>query len=164
MDISIEKAKELLETGVSQAQEMLKEPSKVDGVLAQLEDKLREVPAIGETLSDLPLMVSMVKSYITREYTNVSPKVIATMLGAFVYMVKKKDLIPDKIPIIGIADDLAVLGLALKLSETELKAFKSFRDGAEGQVQEIREAQEVQEPQDAQDVQDIQEAQDVLEV
>ena len=71
----------------------------------------------------------MVKSYITKEYSDVSPKVIATMVAAFLYLVKKKDIIPDNIPVLGMADDLAVLGLALKLSEPELAAFKDFRDG-----------------------------------
>ena len=129
MDFSIEKAKGLLESGIAEAQTLIREPSKVDDVLVQLEVKLREVPAIGDTLSDLPLMISMVKSYITREYSEVSPKVIATLVGAFLYLVKKKDLISDAIPVIGIADDLAVLGLALKLSEPELRAYKEFRDG-----------------------------------
>ena len=124
----MEKARALLENGVAEAQELIKEPSKVDDVLIQLENKLQEVPAIGETLSDLPLMISMVKGYITKEYTEVSPKVIATMVGAFLYLVKKKDIIPDNIPIIGIADDLGVLGLALKMCEPELAAFKAFRD------------------------------------
>ena len=61
-------------------------------------------------------------------YTVVSPKVIACLVGAILYMLNKKDLIPDYIPIIGIADDLAVMGLALKLSEPELKAFAEWRD------------------------------------
>ena len=128
MELSMEKARALLENGVAEAQELIKEPSKVDDVLIQLENKLQEVPAIGETLSDLPLMISMVKGYITKEYTEVSPKVIATMVGAFLYLVKKKDVIPDSIPIIGMADDLGVLGLALKMCEPELAAFKAFRD------------------------------------
>ena len=128
MELSMEKAKALLENGVAEAQELIKEPSKVDDVLIQLENKLQEVPAIGETLSDLPLMISMVKGYITKEYTEVSPKVIATMVGAFLYLVKKKDVSPDSIPIIGMADDLGVLGLALKMCEPELAAFKAFRD------------------------------------
>ena len=128
MDISIEKAKELLDSGVKEAQELIKEPSKVDELLILFEDKLREVPALGNTLADLPLMIAMVKGYITKEYSEVSPKVIATMVGAILYLIKKKDIIPDYIPVIGIADDLAVLGLALKLSEPELAAFKAFRD------------------------------------
>ena len=40
---------------------------------------------------------------------------------------KKNDLISDKIPVLGIADDLAVLGLALKLSEAELNDFSEWR-------------------------------------
>ena len=134
MDISLDKAKALLESGIAEAQELIKEPSKVDDVLIQLENKLRDVPAIGDTLSDLPLMISMVKGYITKEYSEVSPKVIATMVAAFLYLVRKKDIIPDNIPVVGIADDLAVLGLALKLSGPELDAFKAFRDGKRDEI------------------------------
>ena len=129
MDFSIEKAKSLLDSGIAEAQELIKEPSKIDDILMQLEKKLQDVPAIGQTLSDLPVMISMVKGYITKEYSDVSPKVIATLVGAFIYLVKKKDIISDDIPVIGIADDLAVLGLALKLSEPELNAYKAFREG-----------------------------------
>ena len=129
MDISVEKAKALLDSDIAKAQELIREPSKIDDVLLQLEKKLQDVPAIGQTLSDLSVMISMVKGYITKEYSDVSPKVIATLVGAFIYLVKKKDIIPDDIPVIGIADDLAVLGLALKLSEPELNAYKAFREG-----------------------------------
>ena len=128
MDISLDNAKALLDSGIAEAQELIKEPSKVD-LLLQFEAKLKEVPAIGDTLADLPAMISMIKGYITKEYSEVSPKVIATMVAALLYLVRKKDIIPDKIPVIGMADDLAVLGLALKLSEPELDAFKAFRDG-----------------------------------
>ena len=49
-----------------------------------------------------------------------------------IYLIKKKDLISDSIPIIGHADDLAVMGLALKLSEKELKAYAEWRDAQVG--------------------------------
>ena len=93
-----------------------------------MEEKLKEVPKIGETLSDLPLMIAMIKAWVTKEYTVVSPKVIACLVGAIIYLLKKKDLISDSIPVIGIVDDLAVMALALKLSEPELKAFAEWRD------------------------------------
>ena len=91
-----------------------------------------QVPVIGETLSDLPLMIAMVKGYITKEYTQVSPKVIALLLGSFIYLLKKDDMISDKIPVLGIADDLAVLGLALKLSGKELTEFSDWRKARSG--------------------------------
>ena len=52
---------------------------------------------------------------------------VALLLGSFIYFVKKDDLIHDNIPLLGAADDLAVLGLALKLSENELNEFKKWR-------------------------------------
>ncbi|MBR3334850.1 MAG: DUF1232 domain-containing protein, partial [Clostridia bacterium] len=58
----------------------------------------------------------------------------ACLVGAIIYLIKKKDLISDSIPIVGIVDDIAVMGLALKLSEPELKAFAEWRD-AKGQAQ-----------------------------
>lgn len=129
MELNMEQARELLDKGVEEAEEVIQNPSKVDEILLQLEEKLKEVPAIGSTLADLPLMISMVKAWIKKEYTEVSPKVIACLVGAVIYLLKKKDLISDSIPIVGIVDDIAVLGLALKLSEPELKAYAEWRDG-----------------------------------
>ncbi len=129
MEFNMEEAQGILDKGIEEAQEVIENPSKVDEILVQLEEKLKEVPAIGSTLADLPLMVAMIKAWIKKEYTVVSPKVIACLVGAIIYLLKKQDLIKDSIPIIGIADDLAVMGLALKLSEPELKAFAEWRDG-----------------------------------
>ena len=127
MNINMDQVKGLLDNTTAQAEKIINDPSQIDSILMQLEEKLKEVPAIGQTLSDLPLMIAMVKGYITKEYAEVSPKVIALMVGSFIDLLKKDDLISDKIPILGIADDLAVLGLALKLSENELQAFSEWR-------------------------------------
>ena len=127
MEFGMEQAKSLLDKGVAEAEEVIGNPSKVDEILVQLEEKLKTVPAIGNTLSELPLMIAMVKAWIKKDYTEVSPKVIACLVGAGIYLIKKKDLIPDRIPVVGIVDDLAVMGLALKLSEKELKAFSEWR-------------------------------------
>ena len=73
------------------------------------------------------LMADMVKSYVTREYTDVSPKVIISLVGAFVYLVKKNDIIPDNVPVIGFADDLAVATVAMAINEPELTAFAAWK-------------------------------------
>ncbi len=131
MDFSMEQAQEVLEKGMDEAKEVIANPSKVDEILQMLEEKLKAVPVIGSTLSDLPLMIAMIKAWVKKEYTVVSPKVIACLVAAILYLVKKKDLISDSIPVVGHLDDLAVLGLALKLSEPELKAFSEWRAGGE---------------------------------
>ncbi|MBQ9291626.1 MAG: DUF1232 domain-containing protein [Clostridia bacterium] len=129
MAFSLDDAKKLVEGGIGEAQELLKNPSKIDGLLEQLEDKLRGIPVGGDLLASVPLMIAMVKSYINGSYKEVSPKVIASLVAAFLYLVKRKDLIPDNIPLVGHVDDLAVLGVALKICEPELKAFAAWRDG-----------------------------------
>ncbi len=118
--------KEILNRATAEASDFINNPSRMDALLADLEAKMREIPVIGETVAELPVMVSLVKSWIKKEY-QVSYKVLATMVGAFLYLVKKKDLIPDSIPVIGIADDVAVLGLALKFVEPDLKAYQEWK-------------------------------------
>ena len=135
--IGMNQAKELLERELDGAEELLKNPPKVDELLSKLESFLKDIPVAGETLSEVPLMISMIKAYITRSYTAVSPKVIASLVGAAVYMVKKTDLIPDDMPLIGVADDIAVMLLALKISGPELKAYAEWRDGSKGAAEDV---------------------------
>jgi len=127
MEFNNEMARSVLDSQIVEAEEILRSPSKVDDILIQLEDKLKSVPVIGDTLSDLPLMIAMIKAWIKKDYTTVSPKVIALLVGAVLYLIKGKDLIRDSIPIVGHVDDLAVMGLALKLSEKELNDFAAWR-------------------------------------
>ena len=82
-------------------------------------------------------MVSMVKSYATKEYAAVSPKVVATIVSAFLYLVKRKDLIPDNLPILGQLDDIAVVVLALNFVQPEINAFREWKAA---QVKESTEA------------------------
>ena len=134
--IGINQAKELLGKGIAQAEEIISDPSKVDELLIQFENKLKEVPVIGETLSGLPTMIGMIKGYITGKYTKISPKVIATLVGAVIYLVKKEDVLPDSLPVIGLADDIAVIGAALKLCEPELEEYAAWRDGGKEAAEE----------------------------
>lgn len=122
-----EKIKEVIENGKGQAQDLLNHPEKVDELLVKMEEELKEVPIGGQVLANIPLMISMVKSYISKEYTDVSAKVIITMISAFLYVVKRKDLIRDNIPFIGFLDDIAVLGVALTFVDPELKAYAEWR-------------------------------------
>lgn len=128
MAVDLEQAKQALENGIAEAQELLKDPSKIDALLWQLEEKLKDIPVAGSVLADIPQMVAMIKGYITGKYTNVSVKVIATLVAAFVYVVKKQDLINDEIPVLGQVDDVAVVAAAFMLSEPELKAFAAWRE------------------------------------
>ena len=127
-NISFDKAKELLSGFTGQAEQLLKDTSKVEELLQKLEAKMKEIPAVGNALSKLPLMISMIRGYITREYTVVSPKVIITLLCDAIYLLKGQDVIPDSTPVVGYVDDLAIVSAAFMLSEPELNAYAQWRE------------------------------------
>ena len=126
--IDTEKAKEILDSGMEQANELLDHPEQLQALLIQVTDKMKTVPVLGTVVSELPTMVSLVKSYVTKEYPDVSPKVIAAAVSGFIYLIKKKDLIPDNIPVLGQLDDIAVIALALSLIKPELDAYRSWQE------------------------------------
>ena len=127
--VDTEKAREVLNSEMENAKGILENPEQMNEVLRQVDAKLASVPILKNYVTDLPVMVDLVKSYITKEYTNISPKVVLALVGSFLYMIKKKDIIPDSVPIIGMLDDLAVFGLALQISKPELNAFSEWKNG-----------------------------------
>lgn len=126
--IDMEKAKSALDGFKGQAEELLKDGGKVEQVLQQAEEKIKDVPGVGNALSKVPLMISMIRGYITKEYTAVSPKVIITMLCALIYLLSGKDLIPDNKPVIGMVDDIGVLAAAFAAVNPELEAYAKWRE------------------------------------
>ena len=62
----------------------------------------------------------------------------AVLVGAIVYFIAPDDLIPDYLPIIGYADDAAVLGIAIKLMSSHIKP--EHREASRGMVARLREA------------------------
>lgn len=125
---SAEWAKSTIENGVQKAQSFIDDPEQINALLEELQEKLMGLPdTISKAFENVPVMAQMVKSYVTREYTDVSPKVIISLVSAFVYLVKKNDIIPDDVPIVGYADDLAVATVAMAINEPELQAYSEWR-------------------------------------
>ena len=131
MEIDKNKIKELLDESSAKVESIMKDTAALENILQSAEAKLSQIPNVGQYAAKLPLMLSMIRSYIAKEYTEVSPKVVVSMVGALVYMLKGKDLISDKIPVIGVVDDLAVLGLALQINSKELDAYSAWRENGE---------------------------------
>ena len=134
--------KTILSESARKAENLLGDTAKVDTILDQVKAQVVDLPATAAgALQNIPLMASMIKGYITQEYTNVSPKVVASVLGALLYVVKGKDLIPDSIPLLGLVDDVAVVALAMKLNEKEIDDFKDWQKDQPQVISETGSAQ-----------------------
>lgn len=128
-DFNEKDARSILDASALQAESLLGDSVQVDAILSQVKATAADLPAAAMgALSNIPLMASMIKGYVTQEYTQVSPKVVASVLGALLYVVKGKDLIPDGIPLVGLVDDVAVVALAMKLNEAEIEEFKRWQE------------------------------------
>ncbi len=119
---------QILIRAVEEAAKYVNSPARMSRLLLALDIKLRQVPAIGKFYPDLALMVSEVKSW-GRSGFWVPPRMLLIMVGTFVYLVRKYYLMPDNIPVTGIADEVAVVGTALKIVQPELDRYKKWRDG-----------------------------------
>ncbi|MBQ9041347.1 MAG: DUF1232 domain-containing protein [Eggerthellaceae bacterium] len=131
-------AKGVIDENVQKAQAFVDNPEQINDLLAQLQEKLQGLPdTVTTAFNNVPLMAEMVKCYVTREYTEVSPKVIVSLVAAFIYLVKKNDIIPDNVPIVGLADDLAVATVAMAINEPELAAFAAWKEQRDGEPVEL---------------------------
>lgn len=126
-EFDFDAAKQVVENGIGEAKSYLDDPEKMNSLLDSMKAQVADLPAtVTGAFANLPTMVSMVKSYVSQEYTEVPVKTIATMVAAFIYLVKGKDIIPDNIPLLGLVDDIAVVTVALKVNEPEFEAFKQW--------------------------------------
>ncbi len=58
------------------------------------------------------------------------------LVGAMVYFIVPDDFIPDSLPIIGLADDAAILGAALKVMSSHIKP--EHREAARNMLAQLR--------------------------
>jgi uncharacterized membrane protein YkvA (DUF1232 family) len=126
--INMDKAKEALNGFQEKAEELLKDGSKVEEILKKAEEVIKDVPGVGPVLAKFPLMLNMIRSYISKDYTEVSPKVIVTMVCSLLYLLSGKDLIPDSKPVIGMVDDVAVITAAFMLCSPEQASYAKWRE------------------------------------
>ena len=63
------RAIELLKAGYTQAELFLKDPDKIENTLLTIEGSLKQIPGIGDELADIQVVISMIISYIKKEYT-----------------------------------------------------------------------------------------------
>lgn len=116
-----------LETNSDEAKSTISDEDKFERLIQRLEKKLAMIPYIGEYASDIASLVSLVRSYIKKEYTEIPLGTIISIVSTFIYIVSPLDLIPDAIPIIGHADDLFLLGFVLKLIRSDIIDYKKWR-------------------------------------
>ena len=117
-----------LEKGYKKAERLLHDEDKVERFLQRLEKKLKLIPFAGDMLSNVPILVSLVRNYIKKEYGDIPVGTIIAVLSALIYFVSPFDLFPDGIPLLGYFDDAAVMSVCYKLVKNDIDEYIEWRE------------------------------------
>lgn len=127
-EINEKEAKLQLEKGYKTAEEILKDKDKLEEFLEKLEEKLKNIPFAGDKLTMVPIMICLVRDFVSKKYTKVPIRTIIAIISALFYMLAPVDLIPDNIIGIGYIDDIKVLTECLKFISKDLDDYKKWKE------------------------------------
>jgi len=100
----------------------------VSGVLEKEEAIIKKAHGPLEKFAkNIKLLFSFVKDYANGSYKEVPWTTIAAIIGSLIYIFSPIDLIPDFIPVLGLTDDAAVLGLCLAGIASDLKKYEIWK-------------------------------------
>lgn len=128
-ELDEKEVKKQFEAGKKKAEKLLKDEDKLEKLLQKMEKKLKVLPIVGGTFALVPAMISLVRSYVKKEYTEIPLGSILGIISAILYIVSPIDLIPDILPAgAGHIDDAAILILCLKAgAEDDIKEYQIWR-------------------------------------
>lgn len=84
---------------------------------------------LSDLWEDIKTMMDMVGGWTSGEYKGVPVATMASVVAALFYVFLPIDVIPDFIPVLGLADDAAVVGLCLKAVKHDLDKFRNWKKG-----------------------------------
>lgn len=109
------------------AKAFLDDDEKIEGLLRDFEEKLKLIPKIGGKASQIAVLISMIRAYVKKQYTDVSVSTILLSVAVLIYVVNPMDLIPDYVFGVGLIDDAAAIGLVLQAIHMDLDKYKRWQ-------------------------------------
>ena len=103
-----------------------------DGILKLLKQALSKTQSMGvggvvdSVRENVVLMGQMLKAYATGDF-KLDMATLVKLVAVLIYFISPIDLIPDFLPMLGFADDLALLAWVIGDLGSELERFKSFQ-------------------------------------
>lgn len=88
-------------------------------------------PGLGDRLRALPRLVSVT---LSGRYRGMTPRRLGLMVLALVYVVSPIDLLPDMLPLLGLADDAMVVAWLAGAVLSETGDFLTWERGASAQT------------------------------
>jgi uncharacterized membrane protein YkvA (DUF1232 family) len=81
---------------------------------------------LGEVVDEFKTLGRLVAAYSRGDYRDIPFDSLVTVIAGLVYIVTPLDLIPDRVPVAGIADDAVAVGFVIRQVHHELAAFREW--------------------------------------
>ncbi|WP_077212977.1 YkvA family protein [Bacillus dakarensis] len=113
----------------SKAIEYMEDKEKAEGLLKNAISKANEKKGkLGEAWEKLQLLFEVLRAWIKGEYKEIPKGSIIMIIATIIYFISPVDLVPDFIAGLGLIDDAAVIGFAIKQISNDLEKFKIWKN------------------------------------
>ena len=119
--------KKALDENKEKAKVFLNDDDKMETLFQDFEKRLKLIPKIGKRASDVAVLLSMLRAYIKKQYTDVAIGTILAAVAGLIYVVNPMDVVPEYIIGFGIVDDAAVIGIILQALHMDLNKYKKWQ-------------------------------------
>lgn len=114
----------------SKASDVVKDNDKVMSLLKEAKSKLDRISQNEEErttfVSQLKIMLRMLKSHFNGDYTAFSTSTILSIVFGLLYFITPIDLIPDFIPALGLTDDITLIYFIFRNLAEDIENFRDW--------------------------------------
>ena len=93
----------------------------------EIKKLFKRVNVLAKYFNDLCEIFELLRDHVMGIYKETPWATIAALVGALIYVLSPIDLILDYIPGIGFLDDAIMIGLAIKLAQSDLKQYRTWK-------------------------------------
>jgi len=98
----------------------------ISGVSSKMSDMDTNKARVAGFIERVKTLLRMLRAYISGEYRQIPWKSLLMILGALIYFMMPIDLIPDFIPVTGLADDISIIFLVFGSINEDIKDFLEY--------------------------------------
>jgi len=86
-----------------------------------------DLKRFGKLIKQLRLAVRLLKDYRSKSYTHIPWRSISLIAAAVLYFINPFDLVPDLLPVFGIADDAVLFATLFKSIQVDLEQYCAWK-------------------------------------
>ncbi len=111
-------------TGIASDSEKISEL--IGSVTEKMSDMDENKKRVSEFFEKMKIMLRMLRAYMSGDYRQIPWKSLMMIVGSLIYFIMPLDLIPDFIPITGLADDITIIFLVFSSINEDITNFLDF--------------------------------------